>query len=629
MLSRMLSICALLLVMLFARPAAAQKEAEPQGEGCPSCHEGIEAINPKMATAWGADTRCEVCHYGRPSAATKLEAHTGLISNPGDLRVVEHTCGKCHSDHGEIQKVKIQGIDDHVGRVLRSLMATAAGEIAGTRYMWNEQSTRSALYGVRAVLDRDRNQSKGAVERLQALPPAANSDADSLLRGACLRCHLWTEDKTTPGIYRPGGCTACHVLYAEDGMSKSGDPTISRSEPGHAESHSITTKIPDSQCLWCHNNGGARVGLSYVGLAVTNPTLGPHEAAPLEKTAYGAKVMHTEPDIHFRRGIACIDCHDSVDLHGDGNIYSHQEDQVGIRCESCHGSYADPPEFRTSRDRPLAHVKVEDGKPYLDSKLFDERHPIPLVYTGPSEKSWMADVWHKGHQRLECYACHSTRVPECYACHMVRDDRKPSPIDWVSGVGEQQATQPSAGSWTGRSLLQLWENPILGVNRRNRTSPFMPGGQAIVTHLDSSGDFVKANHTFTTPGGLYGFSMNPVQPHSIDVGSRTCGSCHSSDKALGLGSGLIDLRRLGLSLNFSPDRFVDEEGSRMQDSAHENSRPFNGEELAALRKTELCIECHETAPGRKPIQSEKQYSIEEADRNHHEAVRKLLLPESK
>lgn len=628
MLSRVFSLCVFLLVTALVRPAAAQKEAEPYGEGCLGCHEGIEVINQKMATAWGADTKCEVCHYGHPSAATKLEAHAGLIVNPGDLRVITRTCGKCHSDYGEIQRVTVEGIGDHVGKVLRSLMATAAGEIAGTRYMWNEQGTRSAVYGIRAIFDRDRDQPKGAVEALRALPPATNSDADSLLRGACLRCHLWTQDKTSPGIFRSGGCSACHVLYAEDGLSKSADPTISKSEPGHAEIHAITTRIPDSQCLWCHNNGGARVGLSYVGLAVTNPILGPHEAAPLEKTAYGVKVMHTKADIHYRRGIGCIDCHDSVDLHGDGNIYSHQEDQVGIRCTSCHGSYAEPPDFRTERGRPLNQVTMEEGEPYLHTKLFDESLRIPLVYIPPSGDSWMAEVWHKGHQRLECFTCHSSYVPECYACHMVRDDRKTSPIDWVAGLGEQQPPRPSEGSWAGRSLLQLWGNPILGVNSKNRISPFMPGGQAIFTHLASSGNFVKANHTFTTQGGLYGFSMNPVHPHTVDEGSRTCGSCHSNDKALGLGSTLVDLKRLGLQLNFSPDRFIDEEGSRIQDSAHENSRPFNGEELAALRRTEVCIECHERTAEHKAIPSEKTYSAEEADRSHHQAVRKRLLPES-
>jgi hypothetical protein len=509
-------------LMLVAHLAAAeQKEAVLRGEGCLSCHEGIEVINQKMAAEWGADKKCEVCHHGRPSGATKLEAHTGLIANPGDLRVIDRTCGKCHSDYGAIAKVKINGVDNHVGRVMRSLMATAAGEIAGTRYLWNVQKTRGALYGVRGVSDLDKLRPEGAVARLEDLPPASNSNADSLLRGACLRCHLWTEDKTSPGVFRPAGCSACHVLYEEDGLSLSGDPTVPRREPGHPAVHVITTKVPSSQCLWCHNDGGARIGLSYVGLGVTNPTLEHQTATPGEKTAYGARVIHVKPDVHYLRGMACIDCHDTVDVHGDGNVYSHQEYQVGIRCESCHGDSSKPPDFRTERGDVLANVEFEGGRPYLRTKVLVERRPIPVLYSGRRESSQPADIWHKGHQRLECYACHSASVPQCYACHMVRDDGGVSPVDWAAGVGEGEPAQSSEGRWTGRKLFQLWDRPVLGFNRKGRIAPFIPGGQAMLNHLDAAGKQLKLNHTFTTAAGLYGFSMNPVQPHNVTSESRT------------------------------------------------------------------------------------------------------------
>ncbi len=611
-------------LLFFSATAAGEKEAAPQGRGCLGCHKGIEVINPKMASAWQADKRCEVCHGGRPAAATKLEAHAELIANPGDLRVIDHTCGKCHSDYGQLAKIKIQGIDNHVGRVMRSLMATAAGEIAGTRYMWNEQETRSAVFGVRAVSDLNRRRPDGAVEKLRQLPPASASDADSLLRGACLRCHLWTEDKTTPGVFRPAGCSACHVLYAEDGLSRSGDPCVSKAGPGHPIRHEITTQVPDSQCLWCHNNGGVRIGLSYVGLAVVNPVLTPSAPQAGGLSKYGASVMHVTPDVHHRRGIACIDCHDSVELHGDGNIYSHQEYQVGIRCESCHGSWDSPPEFRTEHGRKLASVEFFDGKPYLRTKILKERRLIPTVSSDLSQGSGMASVWHEGHRRLECYACHSKRVPQCYACHVVRDDAEPSPVDWVVGIGEGQAPEESDGKWMGQKLFQLWDDPVLGFNRKGRISPLAPGGQAIFTHLGPDGADLVSNHTFTTPGGLYGFSMSPIQPHNIRGESRTCPSCHSSRRALGLGSGIVDLRRLGLPTNFSPDRIVDEEGNRIQDSPHEGVRPFNREELADLLRTETCIVCHEQARSHPNQPLRRPESLKGADTRHQEKIENLL-----
>ena len=625
-----LFLALIVVSLVFSRRAAAveQKEIAQRGGGCLSCHEEIEIINAKMAKAWGADKKCEICHLGRPAAASKFEAHDGLIANPGDLRVINRTCGKCHSDYGEISILTVKGVDNHVGRVMRSLMATAAGEIAGTRYLWGEQPMRSASYGVRAVVDLDRERPPGAVEALRRLLPSTHSDADSLLRGACLRCHLWTEDKTTPGVFRPAGCSACHVPYAADGLSQSADRAVSKKESGHPETHTITTKVLDRQCLLCHNDGGARIGLSYTGLAVADPSLGRSDAEPVGLAAYGTSLVHVRPDVHFRRGMACIDCHDSVDLHGDGNIYSHQEDQVGIRCESCHGNSSEPPTFRTERGHELAAVQTNEKEPYLRTKIHNDKLVIPVLHSKGESGAEPADIWHKGHDRLECYACHSKRVRQCYVCHMTRDDGESSPIDWALGMGEGQPPKPSSGSWTGRKLMQQWDEPVLGLNQKDRISPMMPGGQAVLRHLDDQGNELEPDHTFSTSAGLYGFSMNPVQPHSISADSRSCASCHSSRKALGLGGDLIDLKRLGLPLSFSPDRIVDEDGVRIQDSAHEGARPFSREELTGLLRTGACIICHEGTPG--PEHDElpgPPASLRGADGRHHESMRKIVESE--
>ncbi|GAB4352338.1 MAG: selenite/tellurite reduction operon c-type cytochrome ExtM [Candidatus Abyssubacteria bacterium] len=602
-----------------------QKEPLLRGEGCLGCHEGIETINKKMADAWGADTRCEVCHHGKPQAATKLEAHDGLIANPSDFRVIDRTCGRCHSDYGDLAQVGANEVDNHVGRVLRSLMATAAGEIAGTRYLWNEQNTRSALYGVRAAADLDGQHPAGAVPRVRGLPAASASNADSLLR-ACLRCHLWTEDKRTPGIFRPAGCAACHVLYDEDGLSRSGDPTIPKEERGHPAAHVITTRIPTSQCLWCHNDGGARIGLSYIGFSVMDAELRPDSPLPGQRMAYGCAVVPVTPDIHYLRGMDCIDCHDTLDVHGDGNLYSHQEHATGIRCEDCHGSASAAPDFRTEAGRLLKHVDVIEGVTYLQARLTLEMHRIPIIYSDQGEADLSA-IWHEGHQRLECYACHSTGAPQCYVCHMVRDDAKPSPVDWVEGLGEGAEPLESAGSWTGRKLFQAWTQPVLGVNQRDRIAPFVPGGQAVLTRLDAGGETVRSNHTFTTAGGLYGFSLNPVHPHSVTTEAPTCSSCHSERKALGLGSeGFADLKRLGLSVTFSPDMFVDEEGNRVQDSSRDNVRPFTREELIGIYRTGGCEYCHERPlkDGRAP--ASQTDSITEADRRHKRMIERAVAP---
>jgi hypothetical protein len=89
---------------------------------------------------------------------------------------------------------------------------------------------------------------------------------------------LGTNDH--PGDYRSSGCTACHVIYANDrspvnsgpfavfghqGLSAQLDPMISRTERGHPIAHQFTVGIPTSQCIVCHIHPGTNVLNSYTG----------------------------------------------------------------------------------------------------------------------------------------------------------------------------------------------------------------------------------------------------------------------------------------------------------------------------------------------------------------------------
>jgi hypothetical protein len=96
---------------------------------------------------------------------------------------------------------------------------------------------------------------------------------------------LGTNDQ--PGDYRSSGCTACHVIYANDrdavhsgpyakyghlGLASalaedSPDPTIRKDEPGHPIRHRFApgNSIPTSQCMVCHIHPGTNVMNSYIG----------------------------------------------------------------------------------------------------------------------------------------------------------------------------------------------------------------------------------------------------------------------------------------------------------------------------------------------------------------------------
>jgi hypothetical protein len=83
-----------------------------------------------------------------------------------------------------------------------------------------------------------------------------------------------------PGDYRASGCSACHVIYANDrspehsgayaahgnqGQTATTDPTIPRNESGHPIRHQFTRSIPSSQCIVCHIHPGTNMVSTYFG----------------------------------------------------------------------------------------------------------------------------------------------------------------------------------------------------------------------------------------------------------------------------------------------------------------------------------------------------------------------------
>jgi hypothetical protein len=90
---------------------------------------------------------------------------------------------------------------------------------------------------------------------------------------------LGTNDH--PGDYRSSGCSACHVIYANDrnpahsafyhesgnsGSSQTADTNIPRNESGHPIKHQLTSQIPTSQCMVCHMHPGTNMVATYLGM---------------------------------------------------------------------------------------------------------------------------------------------------------------------------------------------------------------------------------------------------------------------------------------------------------------------------------------------------------------------------
>jgi hypothetical protein len=372
-----------------------------QKELCLTCHWGIEEISPSHPVEVMG---CVACHGGVGTALEADLAHTGLVRNPGDLAYANQACGgsECHSGTPERQL-------DHIPRVERSIQATYAGAIALIRRTFGLQPDGTAHMGISAAQSYPGEPANGGRPYVQAIeafqvgpgaPPLVDQFADR-----CLTCHLQSQPVQAPYFHRATGCSACHVLYDNDGLYKGSDPTISKDEPGHMRQHRLTTAIPYTQCNHCHNRGNYEL-----------PTMSFVQRADIPAPDYLTTTERREQEYYQPIGqytkceveLDCVDCHTRQEVMGDGYLYSSKHDARYVQCQTCHGTLTEPPltttitdpndialrlaflnptidlklgdtVVMTSQGEPLPNVVLEDGSFQLTMKATGDHYTVPLV----------------------------------------------------------------------------------------------------------------------------------------------------------------------------------------------------------------------------------------------------------
>ncbi len=246
--------------------------------------------------------------------------------------------------------------------------------------------------------------------------------------------------------------------------------------------------------------------------------------------------------------------------------------------------------------------------------------------------------------KMECYSCHATWAPQCYGCHVKVDysGGKKNP-DFLKASHDQDIHGTTGGMrdlkkylvpgkvTETRSYLR-WEDPALSQNGEGRVSPTIPGCQTTITVIGKDGKALLQNHIFKIPNvegagaeGQNAIDMAPVQPHTIQKRARTCESCHTSDKALGLGVGggrlnadpskttIIDLmspdrtilphktdEQIPAIVNLKHDysQFIDENGTQLMTVGHhwKLSGPLSKQQSSKLDRRGVCMSCHKDIP---------------------------------
>jgi hypothetical protein len=262
-------------------------------------------------------------------------------------------------------------------------------------------------------------------------------------------------------------------------------------------------------------------------------------------------------DIHYERGLGCVDCHSIQDIHGDGNLYARNWDFIEIECDDCHGTPDTPAKLVTSGpnggndlteyatpfggqwfervgDKVIQHSRQKEGlswevpqlaKPKDDASRYAHNQPYE---SGPEpgrdgEARAFAHIAENGKPGgLECYSCHSSWQPNCLTCHMQMDVAKPVQQVWyndkeIEEVAFQLFSYTRSPFYMGRS----------GDVEGNKIAPHR-SLMELHYSVAAGGTTLADNLMFATENNLSSVAHNPNFPHTVRTAeTKGCQRCHT------------------------------------------------------------------------------------------------------
>jgi hypothetical protein len=237
-----------------------------------------------------------------------------------------------------------------------------------------------------------------------------------------------------PGDYRASGCSACHVIYANDrdpshsssygqfghsGFSASSDPAIPKNEPGHPIKHVFTRSIPSSQCMVCHIHPGTNMLTTYFGLTWWDNEIDgdkmypPQQRNPTEEQRYQAFVRN--PEAAAARGLwsdekflenlgspefnAKLKTTQFADFHGHGwvfrSVFNHDRKGNWLDKDGKRIAFDDPDRF--GKAVHLADIHLDKGMQCNDCHFAQDNHGNGKIYGEP-----------RAAVEIDCIDCHGT-----------------------------------------------------------------------------------------------------------------------------------------------------------------------------------------------------------------------------
>ncbi|HSE17522.1 MAG TPA: hypothetical protein VLB46_10745 [Pyrinomonadaceae bacterium] len=243
---------------------------------------------------------------------------------------------------------------------------------------------------------------------------------------------LGTNDH--PGDYRSSGCSACHVIYANDrdpahsasyhqagnlGRSQTADVSIQKTNSGHPIKHQFTSQIPTSQCMVCHMHPGTNMVATYLGLtwwdnesdgakmypATQHDASQDEEQEKLDRNPEGASLRGLWSNLDFLKDTgtpnfnALLRNTQFADFHGHGWLFRKvfKRDRKGnlLDAQGNVVSPDDPAKF--SKAVHLNDIHAERGMHCVDCHFRQDSHGDGNLYNEP-----------RAAIEIACEDCHGT-----------------------------------------------------------------------------------------------------------------------------------------------------------------------------------------------------------------------------
>ena len=549
-------------------------------ESCVVCHDNVVGFTPSHnPEAIG----CFSCHGGNPFDGSKEGAHKKMILIPGNFADADRSCGttNCHPDI--------------TNRKSSNIMENLSGMISVDRFVFNEQATPDLLTDVHQL---------------------GNSATDEHLKNLCVICHLGNPKTETGPVTeksRGGGCLACHINYDEFASTAWLAHNDNENDTTYLNFHpSISMKVTNQHCFGCHSRSG-RISTNFEGWHETTLEVDEMPMGNNYRLVEESRVFEfISEDVHHALGISCIDCHNSFELMGDGDLYAHQEEQTTVSCEDCHfteGANIVEAKDLDSESAIIASMRFGSitGKKFLATK----KRNIPIINTYFNNDTAYFLTKNQGnifnlskpgstctegntHDNVSCSSCHSAWAPSCIGCHNEYDINEPGynmytnkeeQGSWIEFVGEYNAHLPALGVRTFDNIEEV--------------IPVVPG---MVLTIDV-GSFSKEIHDSLIFHRLFA----PAAPHTTSSEGRSCKSCHNNPVALGYGSGELtfvsDIGRWIFNSyyqnnpndNLPEDAWIgfldDRKGEKV--ATRSNLFPFSVDQQKSILTVGACLTCHE------------------------------------